>query len=100
VVSKIEVDGATIAIEVSQPSGQTRAGVTEAIAGKWSDASKVITHLASAVHDTVNQIARDIRPEALEIEFGLKFTSEADWIIAKAGGEAHLDVKLTFNSRG
>ena len=35
-------------------------------------------------------------PQEIEVEFGVKFSAEAKVILAKAGGEGHLQVKVVW----
>ncbi|MEU9132889.1 CU044_2847 family protein [Kitasatospora sp. NPDC048540] len=37
-----------------------------------------------------------LRPDGVEIEFGVKLTAEAGALIARTGGEAHLTVRLSW----
>lgn len=42
----------------------------------------------------------DVRPDDIEVEFGVKLNAEAGAIIARTGGEGHLKVKLTWRGGG
>jgi len=95
--TKMVVNGNQIGIEVDVLPGQQPAGLTETITAKWDDASKAIQTMATAFHSTLDNIAKEIQPDSVEIEFGLKLSGEADWVIGKASGEAHLDVKLSYH---
>lgn len=39
------------------------------------------------------------RPDEVCLEFGLRFNAEAGAVIAKSGGEAHLNVRMTWRSQ-
>lgn len=95
--AKMEVDGTLIGIEIDAVPGQRPAGFAETITARWDDASKAIQTMAMAVHSTLNNFSKDIRPQTVEVEFGLKLSGEADWVIGKAGGEAHIDVKFSYD---
>jgi hypothetical protein len=51
-----------------------------------------IKRVAAAVAKTLD----DVRPDEAEVELGFKISAESGVILAKAGGEAHIVVKLTW----
>jgi len=60
------------------------------------DAMGVIREMACRVRDTVESLAR--RPSSVEVTFGIKFDWSAGVVVAKAGTEASINVKLAWDS--
>lgn len=54
-----------------------------------------VRSMAERVHETVSSLAE--RPSQVTVEFGIKFDTEAHAVVAKAGSEASLKVKLTWD---
>ncbi len=55
------------------------------------------TQLRAAADDMVQTFGRMVTaPEEFEIEFGVRITAETGAVVAKAGGEAHFMVRLTW----
>lgn len=61
-------------------------------------AMNTIHNMARRVNATVESLAE--RPTHIEVEFGLKLDAESGAIIAKAGLEASLSVKLIWDRQG
>lgn len=58
-----------------------------------------IVELAGSMSDDIAQTAkRSVRPDQLELEFGLKVSAKGNIIVAGASGEATLRVKLTYSA--
>lgn len=53
-----------------------------------------IQALASRTTDTISKLPQ--KPQAFELEFGIKISAEAGALVAKAGGEGNLRVKLVW----
>ena len=43
--------------------------------------------------------ARGVRPDHVQVAFGLKFSAQGDVFVAKASGEASLTVTLTYDAK-
>jgi Trypsin-co-occurring domain 1 len=56
------------------------------------DGIKRVAHAVAGALD-------EIRPDEAEVEMGFKLTVESGVILAKAGGEAHVVVKLTWRRK-
>ncbi len=70
------------------------ADVVEKSAAALDSAMNTIHHMARRVTSTVDALAA--RPSLVEVSFGLKLEAEAGAFIAKAGAEASINVKLTW----
>lgn len=89
----------TILVEFHQRSGlrQVALSAPDAIARSTeaiNQAMATIHGMAERLRSTVGQMS--IRPDGVEVEFGIKFDTEAGAVIAKAGIEASVNVKLTW----
>lgn len=97
---EFNVPGGRVVLESQEAAtgGVVRgAGVAQAVekAGKsLVDALSVIRPVAEATMETCRDL--QVLPEAVEVEFGLKFTAGFDAYIAKSSGEATLRVKLVW----
>ncbi len=94
----------TIKIEVEQPAeGLREAGAVERAAQIARDAFdeglQSVRVLAKGVADHLAQLDDTQRPQKVEVEFGLKLSSEAGAFLAKATAEGQLTVTLTWEPR-
>jgi len=94
-------NGATVTVEVDRhaPGAQlvSRDGQhTLARAGRTFDSA--LEGIRSAAESAL-AVFRDgrLRPDGVELEFGVKITSEAGAVIAKSALEGHLTVKLSWS---
>ena len=58
------------------------------------DAMNTIHQMATRMTSTVDKLTK--KPSQVEIAFGLKFVAEAGVVIAKAGAEGSLNIKLVW----
>jgi hypothetical protein len=93
-------DGGSILVEVDeQDRGPvTRGGPAESVAKAGESLEQVLGQLGPAVRGIVSQLrtAADW-PEQVQIEFGVKLSTDANLIIARAGGEANFRIALTWS---
>lgn len=97
---RFETDGAyDLIVEVdADDAGYRPVGRGEAIA----EARKRFEAALGSVRDAADralQTFRDgtLKPDGIEIEFGVKFNAEAGAVLAKTAAEGHLVVKLTWS---
>jgi hypothetical protein len=70
-------------------------GLAPRALGTFRDLIAGIKPVVRAVYDT---LARDeLRPDKIEVEFGIKATSEAGLVLGKLSGEGLLNLRLTWN---
>jgi len=68
-----------------------------AVAEAFCDAQAAIVAVAESTVDTIGQLGRRaVRPDEVEVKFGLKFSAQGSVIVAGAAGEATLEVTLTY----
>ncbi|MFE9169010.1 CU044_2847 family protein [Streptomyces kebangsaanensis] len=74
----------------------TPADVAQRSGEAIDSAMATIRNMAEKLADAVNDLAR--RPDEMEVEFGLTFDAQAGALIAKAGVEAALTVRLSWSA--
>jgi hypothetical protein len=92
-------DGAPILVEFTPRPGVVQASrspseTAEQAAKALDSAMNTIYHMARRTTATIDALVD--RPSEFELSFGIKLDAEAGAIIAKAGVEASLGVKMTW----
>ncbi|MDP8240099.1 MAG: CU044_2847 family protein [Candidatus Hatepunaea meridiana] len=86
---------------------ETERGVRQA-AGRPDDLSekseKALEKSMNTIHNMADRMVHAVsdlklKPSSFELAFGIKLTAETGALIAKAGGEANFNVKLTWNNQ-
>ena len=85
-------DATTVKFEIEPSEGFRPAGPDE-ILGKVRDAVGPAVEAAMAVLEKV----KEARPDEVELKFGIKVSGGANWLVAKAAGEANFEVSLTWS---
>jgi NTP-dependent ternary system trypsin peptidase co-occuring protein len=88
-------DATTVRFEIEPPEGFRPAGPEEVL-GRVGDAVGPAVEAAKAVLEKV----KELRPEGVEVKFGVKVSGGANWLIAKAAGEANFEVTLAWSGDG
>ena len=60
-------------------------------------AMNTIYNTARKVTDTINSL--EVKPSTIELDFGITLKAESGALIAKCGGEAAFNVKLTWEPK-
>src|SRR5215475_1798636 len=81
--------------EVEPTEGFRPAGAGQ-VAGRVRNAVGPAVDAAKAVLDKV----KEVRPDEVEVRFGVKVSGGADWLVAKSAGEASFEIKLTWTPKG
>jgi hypothetical protein len=96
-------EGGSILVEVEEPAPGpvTRGRPAETVTKAGESLEQVLGQLGPAVRGIVSQLrtAADW-PEEVQVEFGVKLSTDANVIIARAGGEANLRIALTWSRAG
>jgi hypothetical protein len=97
----MQVGGVELLVETTPVAGteQTSAlgKAQEAVAEGFDRAQSAIIAVAESTVNTIGQLAkRSVRPDEVEVTFGLKFSAQGNVIVAGAAGEATLEVTLTY----
>jgi hypothetical protein len=93
--------GGALLVEVTDDEpGMARASrvgdTIEAAAVSLASVLQPIRQVAEEARDAF----REAGPDEIEMEFGVKLTAEAGAILARAGTEGHLKVKLVWRREG
>ncbi|GHJ37717.1 hypothetical protein Sm713_33260 [Streptomyces sp. TS71-3] len=94
-----------VLVETVQVTGTEQTSrVDEAVDGVREAFGRAQTAIVEVATSTVRMIEasgrKAARPDAVEVEFGLKFSAQGNVIVAGAAGEATLRVKLTYKGPG
>lgn len=67
------------------------------IVDAFDRARDAVVEIASSVGEAVQRLGRRaVRPERMEVEFGLKFSAQGTVVVAGASSEASLLVRITY----
>jgi hypothetical protein len=74
----------------------------DAVGEAYQRAQAAIVAVARSTADVIGELSeRAVRPEQVEVTFGLKFSAQGNVVLAGASGEATLEVTLRYPvSRG
>jgi hypothetical protein len=80
----------------SEP-GFRNAGVSDRIADAQKTFESALADVADAAETALSVLrSHALRPDGIEIEFGVRFSAETGAVIAKAALEGNLKVKITW----
>ncbi len=88
-------DDTTVKFEVEPIEGFLPAGPDEVL-GRVKEAVGPAVEAAKAVLDKV----KEARPNEVELKFGIKVSGGANWLVAKAAGEANFEITLSWSRQG
>jgi hypothetical protein len=100
----LRVGGVDLLVEVSPVAGSEptsakldRAG--QAVTEAFDRAQDAIVAVASSTVTTIGRLGeRSLRPDQVQVKFGLKFSAQGNVIVAGVSGEATLEVSLTYRA--
>jgi Trypsin-co-occurring domain 1 len=100
---QLDQDGSMIIAEINDPedgvvlAGRDIARIAETTGSSVEVAmARVIRPAARVVFEQLSQLT----PDAVEIEFGLRFNGKVGAVFASTEAEGHLQVKLSWSGRG
>ena len=103
----VEVGGVQVLVEAtdvrlpgSEPTAVRPGNLAGHVRDAFGQAQSAIVEIAASTATALGRAGRAARPDAMEVEFGIKFTAKGDIIVAGASGEVTLKVKLTYDGRG
>ncbi|MGO9221581.1 MAG: CU044_2847 family protein [Streptosporangiaceae bacterium] len=85
-------DSTTVMFEIEPTAGFRPAGPDQVL-GRVQDAVGPAVEAAKAVLDKV----KDMRPDQVEVKFGVKVSGGAQWLVARAAGEGSFEITLTWS---
>jgi hypothetical protein len=91
-------DGGSVLIEVDEDRPLTRGGRAEgAVIQAQASLEQVLGQLGPTLRGVVTQIRDAVdRPDEIEIEMAVKISTDANVIIARAGGEANFRIAMRW----
>jgi hypothetical protein len=97
----MQVGGIELLVETTSVAGTEKTSALEkaqaAVTEGFDRAQSAIVAVAESTATTIGQLAkRSVRPDEVEVTFGLKFSAQGNVIVAGAAGEATLEVTLTY----
>jgi Trypsin-co-occurring domain 1 len=100
-VVAMNVGGTELRVETAPVAGSEQTSALgraqDAVAEAFGGAQAAIVAVAESTVSTIGQLGRRaVRPDEVEVKFGLKFSAQGNVIVAGAAGEATLEVKLTY----
>jgi hypothetical protein len=98
------IDGITLLVEVTPGAGTENTSklgqAQEALVSAFDGAQRAIVAIAKSTASTAGQLGLEaLKPQELEVKFGLKFAAEGSVILAGASGEASLEVTLKYSTK-
>jgi len=105
-MSEFEIDeNAPVLVELAPSPGVQKAArsykdMAEMSPKALDSAMNTIHHMARRIVATMEALSDDKKPTQVEAAFGLKLSTEGGAIIAKAGLESTINVKLTWENKG
>lgn len=101
---RVRVGELDIDIEVSPVAGTEPTSkvsrAAEGVLDAFAQAREAIVEIAASMADVVERAAvRAVRPDHLEVTFGLKVSAQGNVIVAGAAGEATLEVKVVYDAK-
>jgi hypothetical protein len=101
-VVPMQVGGVELLVETAIVAGSEQTSgrldrAQDAVVEAFDRAQEAIVAVAASTVSTIGQLGRrSVRPDELEVKFGLKFSAQGNVIVAGAAGEATLEVTLTY----
>ena len=98
----MRVGGMDLLVETTPVAGTEQTSgkldrAQEAVADAFDRAQSAIVAVAESTVRTIGQLGkRSVRPDEMQVTFGLKFSAQGNVIVAGAAGEATLEVALTY----
>lgn len=94
---KFESGDSEIYVEVERREPVVRGRAADRITEAGQDLEKALSQLQPLITALVTQLSgASNRPDELTVEFGFTLTSDANLVIARAGGGANFRVALTW----
>lgn len=97
-IGDVELLVETSPVAGSEPTS-TLSRAQDAVGAAYERAQAAIVAVASSTVDVIGQLnERAVRPDQVEVPFGLKFSAQGNVVLAGASGEATLEVTLSYTA--
>jgi hypothetical protein len=93
-IVKYQLDDSTVVGFEFEPGPAFRQAGAKEYVGQVSKAVEPAVEAAKAVLDKV----KEIKPDGVEVKFGVKVTGEAKWVVARAATEGSFEITLTWQA--
>jgi hypothetical protein len=96
--TKLWVETTPVLVAGSQPTASP-GDQTGQVVNAFGRARDAIVEVAKEVAATADQLAeRGLRPDRVEVEFGLRFTAQGSVFLVAASGESSLRVVMSYDA--
>ncbi|WP_172892521.1 CU044_2847 family protein [Micromonospora coxensis] len=90
-------------VEVARPVGSEETGrgemVRDTVTDAFDRAQEAIVAVAASTVGTIAQLGKQsLRPDEVQVKFGLKFSAKGTVIVAGVSSEATIEVALTYRA--
>jgi hypothetical protein len=96
-VGDIEVQVEAVRVAGTEPTSGKAAKAAESVRDAFARAQETIIEVAKSTAEMIDRAGTAVRPDRVEVEFGLKFTASGGVIMAGVAGEASLTVTLGYD---
>ncbi|MFE5405252.1 CU044_2847 family protein [Streptomyces sp. NPDC056580] len=96
---EILVEATPVRLPGDEPTGGGLGNLSERVRDAFGQAQSAIVEIATSTATALGRAGRAVRPDTMEVEFGIKFSAKGDIIVAGASGEMTLKVKLTYGGK-
>ena len=97
-VGDTEIQVEAVVVASTQPtSGGKAAKAAGTVLDAFDRAQDTIIQVAKSTAEMINRTGTAVRPDRVDVEFGLKFTASGGVIMAGVSGEASLTVTLGYD---
>jgi hypothetical protein len=97
-VGDVEVLVETVPVAGSEPTSGRSDKAGQKMLDAFDRAQETIAAVATRLAGTVGDLtARSVRPDRVEVEFGLSFTAQGNVIVAGSSVAASLKVKVSYD---
>jgi len=96
-VGDTEIQVEAVVVAGTQPTSGKAAKAAGTVLDAFDRAQDTIIQVAKSTAEMINRTGTTVRPDRMDVEFGLKFTASGGVIMAGVSGEASLTVTLGYD---
>ena len=96
-VGDTEIQVEAVVVAGTQPTSGKAAKAAGTVLDAFDRAQDTIIQVAKSTAEMINRTGTAVRPDRVDVEFGLKFTASGGVIMAGVSGEASLTVTLGYD---
>jgi len=96
-VGDIEIEVEAVRVAGTEPTSGKTAKAAETVRDAFARAQETIIEVAKSTAEMIDRAGAAVRPDRVDVEFGLKFTASGGVIMAGVAGEASLTVTLGYD---